>query len=175
MHLIGNIFLACQEPACMPQKNSVPPSRESEIWSQFSIENDHDGAIRCTSARNGLGGCRVSGPVSVAEDLFTNARRLWSRYNTPLREPLAAEDGRIQNDRAAIGHQPKRLLNRDQKALHVDGEDRVVVLLGYLAERSQLRSARVREYDVEPAFLALYLREQAIEIAEICDVSLHPR
>jgi len=47
----------------------------SEIWSQLSIENDHDGAIMCTSARNGLGGYPVSGPVSVAEDLFTRVRR----------------------------------------------------------------------------------------------------
>ena len=37
-------------PVCL-RRISVPPSRELEIWSQLSIENDHDGAIMCTSAR----------------------------------------------------------------------------------------------------------------------------
>ncbi len=73
MHLIGNIFSRVKRLACMPQKDFGPALWE--ISSQLSIENDHHGAIMCTSARNGLGGCPVSGPVSVAEDLFTRMRR----------------------------------------------------------------------------------------------------
>lgn len=73
MHLFGNVFSRVKRLACMPQEDFGPAL--SEISSQLSIENDHDGAIMCTSARNGLGGCPVSGPVSVAEDLFTHVRR----------------------------------------------------------------------------------------------------
>lgn len=49
MHLIGNIFSRVKRLTCMPQKDFGPAL--SEIWSQLSIENDHDGAIMCTSAR----------------------------------------------------------------------------------------------------------------------------
>ena len=73
MQLFGNVFSRVKRLACMPQEDFGPAL--SEIWSQLSIENDHDGAIMCTSARNGLGGCPVCGPVPVAEDLFTHMRR----------------------------------------------------------------------------------------------------
>jgi len=80
--LIGNVFSRVKRLACMLQKDFGPAL--SEIWSQLSIENDHDGAIMCTSARNGLGGCPVSGPVSVAEDLFTRVGRELDHDRPPM-------------------------------------------------------------------------------------------
>ena len=41
-----------------------------------------------------------------------------------------------------------------------------------LAEWSILRNAGVREHDIELGLLPLDLREEAIEVAEICNVSL---
>src|SRR5262245_21821169 len=68
--------------------------------------------------------------------------------------------------------QRQRLLHREQHALHVDLEDRVVELLGDRAQGRQLRDAGIGEDDVEPALLPLDLCEEAIEVAEVRHVSL---
>src|SRR2546427_1226818 len=92
--------------------------------------------------------------------------------HAPLRRSYTASDGRIQDDRGTIRHQRKRLLHREQEALHVDVEDRVVVLLGDLAEGGICRHTGVREDNVEPALLLLDLGEEAIEIAKVRYVAL---
>src|SRR2546422_70600 len=89
------------------------------------------------------------------------------------RKPLAGDNGRIQDDRSAIGQQRERLLHGEQDAFHVDVEDRVEELFSDLAEGSILRYAGVGKHDIELAVLPLDLCEQAIEIAQIRYVSLH--
>src|SRR5947209_17781157 len=78
----------------------------------------------------------------------------------------------MQDELGNMRHQPKRLLHREQEALHVDVEDRVVVLLGDLAEGGICRHTGVREDNVEPALLLLDLGEEAIEIAKVRHVAL---
>src|SRR5262249_22213493 len=88
-------------------------------------------------------------------------------------QPFASDDGGIQDDGSAIRHQRKRLLHRKKEAFDVDVEDKVVELLGDRAEGGMFRNTGIGEHDVELALLALDLREQAIEIAEIRHVSLY--
>src|SRR2546426_3557400 len=92
--------------------------------------------------------------------------------DTIRREPFAADDGRIQDDRGTVRQQRKRLLHREEQAFHIDVEDRVIVLLGYLAEGRILRNTGVREHNIELALPPLDLCEEAIKIAEVRHVSL---
>jgi hypothetical protein len=80
---------------------------------------------------------------------------------------------RVQDDGSAIRYERKRLLHREQEAFDVDVEDRVVELLGYLAEGGIFRNTGIGEHNIELALLAFDLREQAIEIAKVRHVSLH--
>src|SRR5262249_44714383 len=57
-------------------------------------------------------------------------------------------------------------------AFHVDVEYLLVKIFCYLAKAGILRHAGIGEHDVEPAFLVLDLREQAIEVVEVRHVSL---
>src|SRR5207245_6331672 len=75
---------------------------------------------------------------------------------------------------AAVRHQCRRLLYREQETLHIDIEDVVIVLLGDLAQRGILRDTGIREHDVKPALLPLDLREETIEIGKVRHVSLDP-
>ena len=52
----------------------VATSRSDFAGRKIDSISCRDWPITCTSARNGLGGCPVSDPVSVAEDLFTPMR-----------------------------------------------------------------------------------------------------
>src|SRR4051794_39897489 len=54
----------------------------------------------------------------------------------------------------------------------MDVEERIIVLLSYLAQRGKLRNTGIGEDDVEPALLPLDLGEEAIEVAEVRHVSL---
>src|SRR5437899_3597216 len=54
---------------------------------------------------------------------------LGGAVHTVRRESLAADDGRVQDDRGTIRQQRQRLLHREQDALYVDVEDRGVELL----------------------------------------------
>src|SRR5262249_8834559 len=85
---------------------------------------------------------------------------------------FAGSDGRVQDDRGAVRQQRQRLLHREQHALHVDVEDRVVELLSDRAQGRQLRDAGIGEDNVEPALLPLDPGEEAIEVAEVRHVSL---
>src|SRR5262245_19949854 len=88
------------------------------------------------------------------------------------RRPFAGADGRIQDDRGAIRQQRKCLLHREKQAFHVDVEERVIVLLSYLAERGKLRNTGIREHDIELALPPPDLRQETIKIAEVRHVSL---
>src|SRR5260370_13069768 len=155
-------ILACQEAGLYASEGF----RSRPLASRKSGPNS---ALRSTMTVQSCAPQPVTASAGVQSPVQFPSRRISSpthggfgrAINTPLRGPFAAEDGRIQNDRAAIGHQPKRLLYREQDAFHVNVEDRVVVLLGYLAEGSNLRSARVGEYDVEPALRALDKRSSS--------------
>src|SRR5437879_3391433 len=109
---------------------------------------------------------RPSRPTGTALEIVFHRRspdpaEATRSFRPVRRQPLAGDDGCIQDDRGTIRHQRKRLLHREQEALHVDVEDRVVVLLGDLAEDN-----------VEPALLLLDLGEEAIEIAKVRHVAL---
>ena len=108
---------------------------------------------------------RRPGPCERAHGGFGGA------VDTIRRQPLTADDGRIQDDRATIRHQRKRLLDREQEAFHIDAEDRVIVLFSDLAERRVRRSPGIREHDIERALFPLDLCEEAIEIAELRNVA----
>src|SRR5262249_3208062 len=86
--------------------------------------------------------------------------------------PFAGADGRIQDDRGAIRQQRKCLLHREKQAPHMDVEERIIVLLSYLAQRGKLRNTGIREHDLELALLPLDLSEETIKIAEVRHVSL---
>src|SRR3989454_5032731 len=72
-----------------------------------------------------------------------------------------------------IRHQRKGLLHREQEAFHIGVEDRVIMLLSYLAEGSILRRPGIREDNIELALLPLDLCEETIEIAKVRHVSLY--
>src|SRR6267378_5845944 len=82
--------------------------------------------------------------------------------NTPVGQPFTGDDGRIQDDRGTIRQERKRLLHREQEALHIDVEERVVILRSYLAQGGDRRDAGIRKHNIEPALLPLDLCEQAI-------------
>src|SRR2546422_5774694 len=92
--------------------------------------------------------------------------------HAPLRRSYTARDGRIQDDRGTIGHQWKRLLHREQEALHVDVEDRVEVLLSDLAQGRKLGPTGIREDNIQLGLLALDVCEEPIKIAEVRHVAL---
>ena len=93
--------------------------------------------------------------------------------NAPVGQPFTGDDGRIQDDRRTVRHQRKRLLHREKDAFHIAVEDRVIVLLSYLAEGGEAGDTGIGEHDVEPALLPLDLCEEAIEIAKVRHVSLY--
>jgi hypothetical protein len=93
--------------------------------------------------------------------------------NAIRREPFTADDGRIQDDRGAVRQQRKRLLHREKEALHIDVEDRVVVLLSDLAEAGIRRNTGIREHYIGPALLLLDFGEEPIKIAKVRHVSLY--
>src|SRR6202022_1153359 len=79
--------------------------------------------------------------------------------NTVRRKPFTADNGRIENDGGAIGHQRKSLLYCEKHSFDIGVEDRVVELLGDLAEAGILRDTGIREHDIELALLPFDLRE----------------
>src|SRR5262245_65918353 len=55
----------------------------------------------------------------------------------------------------------------------MDVEERIIVLLSYLAEWGKRRNTGIREHDIELALLPLDLSEETIKIAEVRHVSLY--
>src|SRR5262245_39183828 len=96
-----------------------------------------------------------------------------SRVHAVRGQSLARHDGGIQDDRGAIRHQRKRLLDREQDAFHVDVEHRIANVFGYRAHRRISRNTGVGEHDIELAFLPLDLSKEAIEIARVRHITLY--
>src|SRR5262245_28942580 len=128
--------------------------RVDEAWAHRVHANAAILQVRCPCPRE-----RAHGGLRGASDA--------SRWR-----PFAGADGRIQDDRGAIRQQRQRLLHGEKQALHMDIEERIIVLLSYLAEWGKLRDAGIREHDIELALLPLDLGEEAIEVAEVTHVSL---
>src|SRR5262249_33374611 len=108
---------------------------------------------------------RCPGPRERAHGGFRGAS------DASRRRPFASADGRIQDDRGAIRKQRKCLLHRKKQASHMDVEERIIVLLSYLAQRGKLRNTGIREHDIELALLSLDLSEETIKIAQVRHVS----
>src|SRR5207245_8705696 len=89
---------------------------------------------------------------------------LGGAVHTVRRESLAADDGRVQDDRGTIRQQRQRLLHGEQDAPYVDVEDRVVELFTDRPQGAIPRNAGIREHDDDPALPPLYLRKQATEL-----------
>ena len=62
-------------------------------------------------------------------------------------------------------------MHREEEAFYVDVEDRVIVLLSHLAKGGILRSTRVREHNIEFVLLPFDLPEEAIQIANVRNIS----
>jgi hypothetical protein len=63
-------------------------------------------------------------------------------------------------------------LHREQEAFHIDGEERVIVLLRDRTEGGTLRHTGIREHTIEPALLSRDVREEAIKIAQVRHVAV---
>ena len=61
----------------------------------------------------------------------------------------------------------------EEQPFYIDAEDRIIKLLTDLAKMSILCNARIRENDIEPAFLPCDLFEETIQVAEIPPSALH--
>src|SRR5262245_19289343 len=93
--------------------------------------------------------------------------------NAVGREPFAGDNGGVQDDRGAIRQQRQRLLNREDDALNIDVEGRVIQILGNRTERRVPRKSGVREYNIQPFLISFDLSEQTIKISEIRHVPSH--
>src|SRR5450830_1632838 len=78
-----------------------------------------------------------------------------------------------QNDRTALAHQRQRLLDREDRALHIGVEGFVNVLGGDLAERKRASRPGIGEDDVEGSALGLHRRVESVEVGQIGDRALH--
>src|ERR1039458_4792798 len=78
-----------------------------------------------------------------------------------------------QDDRAALAHQRQRLLDREDRTLHIGVEGFVNVLGGDLAERKRGSRPGIGEDDVEGSALGLHLCVESVEVGQIGDRALH--
>src|SRR5262249_62090062 len=83
------------------------------------------------------------------------------------RQPFAADDGCVQDDRPTFRHQRKGLLNREENAFHINVENRIEEFLGDLTQSCVLCNACIGEDDVEFSFFVFDLREQPIRSPEL--------
>src|SRR5262245_10451688 len=140
---------------CCGSHLAIHAGRVADAWAHRVYANAAMLHVRCPCPRE-----RAHGGLRGASD-------------ASRRRPFAAADGHIQDDRGAIRQQRKRLLHRKKQASHIDVEERIIVLLSYLAERGKLRNTGIREHDIELALLPLDLSEETIKIAEVRHVSLY--
>src|SRR6187401_1061901 len=89
----------------------------------------------------------------------------------PERPCAGARSG--QDDRTALAHQRQRLLDREDRTLHIDVEGFVNVLGGDLAEPKLASHPRIGEDDVEGSALGLHRRIESVEVGLIRDRALH--
>src|ERR1700728_2411383 len=99
-------------------------------------------------------------------------RQLARGIHPETRETLRRSIGPGHDDRRAIAEQRQCLLNREQRAAHIQIEGRIEVLLGDLTQRQWLALAGTREQDVDLALLALHRLEQTVQIVQIGCVTL---
>src|ERR1700730_7888404 len=78
-----------------------------------------------------------------------------------------------QDDRTALAHQRQRLLDREDRTLHIDVEGFVDVLGGDLAELKLASHPGIGENDVERFALLLHRRVESVEVGLIRDRALH--
>src|SRR5580704_10677605 len=102
-------------------------------------------------------------------------RQLARGIHAETRETLRRSIGPGHDDRSTIAEQRQRLLNRKQRAAHIQVEGRIEVLLGNLAQWQWLFLASAREQHVDLALLALDRIEQAVQIVQIGCVTAHAR
>src|SRR5262245_59913490 len=140
--------------ACCCGSQVIHRGRVDKAWAHRVHANAAILQVRCPCPRE-----RAHGGLRGASD-------------ASRRRSFAGADRRIQNDRGAIRQQRKCLLHREKQASHMDVEERIIVLLSYLAQRGKLRNTGIREHDIELALLPLDLSEETIKIAEVRHVSL---
>ena len=75
--------------------------------------------------------------------------------------------------RTALAHQRQRLLDRQDRTLHIGVEVFVNMLGGDLAERKLASHPGIREDDVEGSALGLHRRVKPVEVGQIGDRALH--
>src|SRR6202035_3647990 len=78
-----------------------------------------------------------------------------------------------QNDRTALAHQRQRLLDREDRSLHIGVEGFVNVPGGDLAKRKRASRPGIGEDDVEGSALGLHRRVEPVEVGFIRDRALH--
>src|SRR6202041_679791 len=76
-------------------------------------------------------------------------------------------------DRTALAHQWQRLLDREDRTLHIDIEGFVDVLGGDLAELKLASHPGIGENDVKGPALLLHRRVESVEVGLIRDRALH--
>jgi hypothetical protein len=72
-----------------------------------------------------------------------------------------------------LAHQRQRLLDREDRTLHIGVEVFVNVLGGDLAERKLASRPGIGEDDVEGSALGLHRRVESVEVGQIGDRALH--
>ena len=72
-----------------------------------------------------------------------------------------------------LAHQRQRLLDREDRTLHIGVEGFVNVLGGDLAERKRASRPGIGEDDVEGSALGLHRRVESVEVGLIRDRALH--
>src|SRR3984957_7148564 len=78
-----------------------------------------------------------------------------------------------QDDRTARAHQRQRLLDREDRTLHIDVERFVDVLGGDLAELKLASHPGIGEDDVEGSALGLHRRVEPVEVGQVGNRALH--
>src|ERR1700692_2019902 len=78
-----------------------------------------------------------------------------------------------QDNRTALAHQRQRLLDREDRTLHIGVEGFVNVLGGDLAERKLASHPGIGENECEGAALGLHRRVESVEVGQIGDRALH--
>ncbi len=74
-----------------------------------------------------------------------------------------------QDDRTALAHQGQRLLDREDRTLHIGVEDFVTVLDSDLAEHKLASRPGISDDDVEGSALGLHRRVESVEVSQIGD------
>src|SRR3984957_141566 len=111
---------------------------------------------------------QVHGPIAGKRAY----RRFGGTIDAEGRVSLNGNQRGVQDNRAARGHERQCALNREERALDVDVELLVEVLLADLSQRSELTGAGIGEEDVEFALLLANGLKDLVDIPQARDISL---